>query len=83
MFFCDLLWQRAAPLGLICATKAPKEVSIILSKEAHCFGVFWFGKGPPLGLIYATKAPKISRILSKEARCFGVFGLAKNRPLKR
>ena len=42
----------------LCNQSAGKNTSIILSKEARCFGVFWFFKGPPpFGLIYATKAP--------------------------
>ena len=32
--------------------KRRKKISVILSKEARCFGVFWFGRGPP------PKAPK-------------------------
>ena len=28
--------------------KRRNKISRILSKEARCFGVFWFGRGPPL-----------------------------------
>ena len=51
-------WQRAAPLGVIFATKAPEKISIILSKEARCFVLFGLAKGRP-PLAYATKTPKI------------------------
>ena len=42
LFGCLLVWQRAAPQS------AENKISVILSKEARCFGVFWFGRGPPL-----------------------------------
>ena len=41
LFWCFLVWQRAAPQS----TK--KEIAAILSKEARRFGVFWFGRGAP------------------------------------
>ena len=41
MFWCFLVWQRAAPQS------AEERISVILSKEARCFGVFWFGRGAP------------------------------------
>ena len=30
---------------------AEKKISVILSNEARCFGVFWFGRGAPSLLI--------------------------------
>ena len=64
--------------GVFRFDKGAEKISVVLSTEARCLGVFqYFLNLFDTGLIYATKAPKkISIILSKEARGFSVFWFA-------
>ena len=68
--------------GLIYATKAPKQISRILSKEARCLSVFWFGRGPPPKTPKNKYRKQVSVILSKEARRFSVFWFGRGPPLE-
>ena len=40
----EFVWPRADSWSL---KQKRKKNAVILSKEARCFGVFWFGRGPP------------------------------------